>query len=63
MNRFIRWRYLIAFLAISAGAGIAARWWLHIPFWAGFILVAICLLLNGLVAMLEDRRPKGFNGK
>jgi len=41
------------------GAGLSAI--SGISFWWAFLIVAVAILINGLVATLEDDLPGGFN--
>jgi len=54
---------MAAFVLIAGVVGLLARFVLHFPLWAGFLLGAVTLLVNGLVATIEDELPGGFNGR
>lgn len=48
--------YLLIFLVISCLAGLCGIYVAHLNFWTGFTIGAGALLLNGVIAELEDRR-------
>ena len=48
--------YFLIFLAISCLAGLGGIYVAHLNFWTGFSIGAGALVLNGVVAELEDRR-------
>jgi hypothetical protein len=52
--------YIVTWLAISVVAGTAAAHFLRLGFWVAFSITAVALLINGIVAEIEDRLPGGF---
>ena len=46
-------------LAALGAAGLSAL--SKLPYWASFVIVAVALFANGLLATLEDDLPGGFN--
>jgi len=57
----VHWPSFGCSIAIAAIAGYAARQWVGVNFWVGFLLTAIALLANGWIATAEDEAPGGFN--
>lgn len=51
---------LIVFALIATLSALASRW-LGLGFWATAAILSAALLANGLVAMVEDDVPGGFN--
>jgi len=45
---------------LCAGGGALITWLSGMPLWLGFAIVAGSLLVNGLVAEVEDRSPGGL---
>jgi hypothetical protein len=60
MKRFSFWPFL-AFIIMSTAFGYCVDRWLGIGLWAGVLLVAFSLLVNGWIAEIEDEAPGGFN--
>jgi hypothetical protein len=56
----IRLLYIVIWLLISGLAGIAAASFFGLNFWVTFAITGVALMLNGLVAEIEDRMPGGF---
>jgi asparagine N-glycosylation enzyme membrane subunit Stt3 len=52
--------YTVAWLAICGLLGLLGIKFLDISFWMGFCIAAIALLLNSLIAEIEDRSPGGL---
>ena len=50
----------VAALAFAAVIGFAASMWVHIPFWICFAIALVSMVINSVVAEIEDRRPGGF---
>jgi len=44
------------FAIVVAVVGYLGSWWLKMPYWIAASIVAAALLINGLIAILEDRR-------
>lgn len=53
-------RYTLLWLIACAVVAGLLYWITGLPFAIGFLIVAIALILNGLLAEWEDRRPGGF---
>ena len=60
MNIKKRLLYLLVWLLICGLAGLVAAMFFGLSFWVIFGITAGALLLNGIVAEIEDRRPGGF---
>lgn len=60
MKKFSFWQFS-TFITTSAAFGYCLDRWLGIGFWAGALLVAFALLVNGWIAEIEDNAPGGFN--
>lgn len=54
-------KLLAAWFALCVFGGALMSWLSGLPFWAGFVIVAVALLINGAVAEVEDQAPGGFN--
>lgn len=52
--------YIVIWLLISGLAGLAAASIFGLSFWVMFAITGVALMLNGLVAEIEDRKPGGF---
>lgn len=52
--------YASIWLCICGLAGLVAARFFQVSFWTAFAIAAGALLLNGVVAEIEDRRPGGF---
>jgi hypothetical protein len=60
MNIRKRLLYLVVWLSICGLSGLVAGIFFGLGFWVIFGITAGALLLNGIVAEIEDRRPGGF---
>jgi hypothetical protein len=49
-----------AWLLACACLGGLLSWFSGMPLWAGMLLVAAGLIVNGLIADIEDEAPGGF---
>jgi uncharacterized membrane protein YkvI len=56
----VSYKLFVIWLLLCAGGGALIAWLSGMPFWLGFAIVAGSLLMNGLVAEVEDRSPGGF---
>ncbi|MCP3875794.1 MAG: hypothetical protein GY699_21905 [Desulfobacteraceae bacterium] len=54
-------KYSLVGWAIAAGIGFGISAVSSLPFWAAFIIVAISMHINSLIAEYEDNLPSGFN--
>ena len=61
MLKQIDLKYTAIGLAIAAIIGALLSWFSDLPFWASFIIVAVAMVLNGILAEYEDNLPGGFN--
>lgn len=57
----INFKYTLLGLGIAATIGFIISAFSNLPFWAAFIIVAVAMFLNGLLAEYEDNLPGGFN--
>ena len=48
-------------LSVAALIALAISHWSGFPFWAAFLIVVGAMLVNGLIAQIEDDTPGGFN--
>lgn len=56
----INLKLTVVSLLVCAAVGGLLSWLSGMPFWGGVLIAAAALLVNGLVAELEDRAPGGF---
>lgn len=56
----INLKLTVVSLLVCAAVGGLLSWLSDMPFWGGVLIAAAALLVNGLVAELEDRAPGGF---
>jgi hypothetical protein len=61
MTNLIAWRVFVPTLVVLAGLAFVASWLLEVPLLPAFVLVIAAVLVNGLVATIEDDLPGGFN--
>ncbi|WP_338846280.1 hypothetical protein V8J88_21345 [Massilia sp. W12] len=54
-------KYFAIWLAICAAGGGLISWFSSMPFWGGASIVAAALIINGIIAKVEDNAPGGFN--
>ena len=52
--------YLAVWIFICGLAGLVTTYFLGLRFWVTFGITAAALVLNGVVAEIEDRTPGGF---
>jgi len=57
--RFSLKEFVLSMLLTAALAALLALF-AGMPFWVAFAIAVAALLVNGLVAEIEDRRPGGF---
>ena len=48
------------FVVACAALGGLLSWVSGMPYWAAALIVALALMVNGLIAEVEDRSPGGF---
>ena len=53
-------KLLAVWLLLCTALGGLLRWLSGMPLWGGMLIVAGGLLVNGLVADIEDKAPGGF---
>ncbi len=61
MKRFVDWRLFLPTVAVAALVAWAVHQWIGIPFWGVLAIVIAAILVNGLIALVEDEMPGGFN--
>jgi hypothetical protein len=54
------WKLFLVWAAIVIIVAGAASYLIGIGFWPAAAIVAAALVINGIVAEFEDRRPGGF---
>jgi len=60
MNSKKRLLYIAIWLLICVLVGSIANYFFGLGFWVAFVITAVALILNGIVAEVEDRVPWGF---
>jgi hypothetical protein len=60
MNPKNRLLYIVVWLLICVLVGSVAAYFFSLNFWVVFVITAAALILNGIVAEIEDRMPGGF---
>jgi len=60
MNLKKRLFYIFVWLLICVLVGSAATYFFHLNFWVAFVITASALILNGVIAEIEDRMKGGF---
>ena len=58
MSRFV-WPAVSVALVAAIAAGL--NHWVSLGYWASFLIVGGAILVNGVVATVEDDLPGGFN--
>jgi predicted membrane metal-binding protein len=61
MKRFIDWKVFAATVSAAALLAWALHAWFDLSFWASLGIVLAAVLINGIVALVEDQTPGGFN--
>ena len=61
MTKLLDWRGFLPAVAVLGGGALAASHVLGLPFLPTLVMLAAALFANGLVAVLEDDLPGGFN--
>ena len=54
-------RHFLASLVVATIAALALSYLSGLPFWGGFAIVIVALLVNGWLATWEDDQPGGFS--
>ena len=61
MKKLIEWRVFLPTIAVLAAIAFGASYLLGLSFLPVFVLTVAAVLVNGLLATLEDDLPGGFN--
>lgn len=61
MKKTIEFRYVLIGWLIAATIGYIFSVFLEMSFWVAFLMVAVSMYLNGLLAEYEDNLAGGFN--
>ena len=61
MKKLVEWRVFLPTIAVLAAIAFGASYLLGLSFLPVFVLTVAAVLVNGLVATLEDDLPGGFN--
>ena len=61
MKNLVEWRVFLPTIAVLAAIAFGASYLLSLSFLPAFVLTAAAVLVNGLLATLEDDLPGGFN--
>lgn len=60
MNAKRRLLYVVTWAVVASVVAGGAAYFLKLNFWLAFFITATALVLNGIVAEIEDRRSGGF---
>jgi hypothetical protein len=61
MKNLIHWLPFLVFACVSTFVGAALHYFAGLNFWYAVAIGAGALLVNGIVATVEDESPGGFN--
>lgn len=61
MKRFVDWKIFGVTVSVAALLAWALHAWLDVGFWVSLGIVLAAILVNGIVALVEDEMPGGFN--
>jgi hypothetical protein len=61
MKKLVEWRVFLPTIAVLAAVALGASYLLGFSFLPVFVLTVAAVLVNGLLATLEDDLPGGFN--
>lgn len=61
MKKIIHWRSFIVGVSIAAGLGLLVHFLSGLGLWLSFAVGIVALLVNGIIAIIEDEAPGGFN--
>ena len=61
MKRFIDWRIFFITMGVASLLAFGLHVWVHLNVWVCLGIVVFGILLNGIIAMIEDEMPGGFN--
>ena len=61
VKRFIDWRVFLFVLTVASLIAAGLHAWTSLNFWACLELVVFGILINGIIATIEDDMPGGFN--
>ena len=54
-------KLFVAWLALCVAGGALLAWLSGMPFWSGAAIAAVALVVNGVIAEVEDNAPGGCN--
>ena len=63
MNRFIDWRIFCSVMAVASSLAFGLHAWIGLTFWACLGLVVFGIIINGIIATIEDEMPGFHNPK
>src|SRR3546814_10530991 len=61
MKKLIHWPSLLIGLGVAALIAVLVNACTALGFWPIFVIVVVAILVNGVVATVEDEMPGGFN--
>ena len=61
MKRFIDWRIFFIMMGAASLLAFGLHAWTHLNFWICLGMVVVAILVNGIIATIEDKMPGGFN--
>ena len=61
MKKLLHWPSFLGFAGISGAVGAALHYFGSMSFWYGVAIGAGALLINGIIATVEDEIPGGLN--
>jgi hypothetical protein len=61
MKKYVHWPSLLIGLSIASLAGWLLHHFTRLGWWPAFGIAIAALVVNGIVATIEDERPGGFN--
>lgn len=60
-RRFIHWPAFVTFSVVAVGLAWLFTGGFGRGFWAAVVVVVLSILVNGLIATVEDEQPGGYN--
>jgi hypothetical protein len=61
MKRIVDWRVFVPTVTVAALIAWAINSWMGVPFWVSLLMVVGAIVANGILALVEDEMPGGFN--
>src|SRR3546814_9486652 len=61
MKKLIHWPSLLIGLGVAALIAVLVDAFTALGFWPIFVIAVVAILVNGVVATVEDEMPGGFN--